>query len=202
MSEEFTCGDFVTRKIIGLVGQDPASMSPVSRGVLAQLRSALGKEPATVPAVWGVTLDGIPDDLSAKRRRHVETAVHLALTQFAMHQQGRSRPMHTDQQTFGAAVRRLADSSGGEQGPHETPVYKRFTALAQATTLAGLEAHSRGLISQLRSHEIPFDYGRYADDLYWFQSGKKRDVQRRWGRDFHRLTHSTTTDNTPEGDQA
>ena len=201
MSKEFTCKGFVTFKISRLIGQDPANMSPAARAQLAQLRGAIGKEPATAPAVWGLTLNGIPDDLSEKRRCRVETAIHLALTQFAMHQQGRSRPMHTDQQTFGAAVRRLADSSGGEQGPHETPVYKRFTALAQSSTLAALEAHSRGLISQLRSHEIPFDYGRYADDLYRFLAGHQRDVQRRWGRDFHRLPLSTT-DNTPEGAHA
>ncbi|MDO5066005.1 MAG: type I-E CRISPR-associated protein Cse2/CasB [Propionibacteriaceae bacterium] len=201
MSEKFTCGGFVTSKIFRLIGQDPATMSPAARGLLAQLRGALGKEPATVPAIWGVTLDGIPDDLSAKRRSHTEMAIHLALTQFAMHQQGRSRSMHS-KQPFGVAVRRLADSSSGSQDVHETPVYKRFTALAQATTLAGLEAHSRGIISQLRSHEIPFDYGRYADDLYWFLTGHQRDVQRRWGRDFHRLTLSPTTDNTPEGDLA
>lgn len=202
MSEEFTCGRFVTSQIFRLIGKDPTAMSPAARGLLAQLRGAIGKDPATVPAVWGVTLDGIPDDLSEKRRSWAETAVHLALTQFAMHQQGRSRPMHTHEQSFGSAVRRLADVSSGDQGPHETPVYKRFTALAQATTLAGLEAHSRGLISQLRSHEIPFDYGRYANDLYWFQAGQQRDVQRRWGRDFHRLTLSNPNDTTPEGEQA
>ncbi|RRD03577.1 type I-E CRISPR-associated protein Cse2/CasB [Arachnia propionica] len=201
MNEEFTCGRFVTSQIFRLIGQDPTSMSPAARGLLAQLRSALGKEPAAVPTVWGVTLDGIPDSLPEKRRNHVETAVHLALTQFAMHQQGRTRPMHS-KQPFGVAVRQLADNISGELGPHETPVYKRFTALAQSSTLAALEAHSRGLISQLRSHEIPFDYGRYADDLYWFQVGHQRDVQRRWGRDFHRLTLAPTTNNTPEGEQA
>lgn len=202
MSEEFTCGRFVTSQIFRLIGKDPAAMSPAARGMLAKLRGASGASPATVPAVWSVTLDGIPDDLSEKRRGWVETAVHLALTQFAMHQQGRGRSMHTRDQTFGAAVRKLTDLTAGEQGPHETPVYRRFTALAQSTTLAGLEAHSRSLISQLRSREIPFDYGRYADDLYWFQAGHQRDVQRRWGRDFHRLPSPSTTEANLEGAQA
>lgn len=199
MSNEFSCRRFVTSKIFLLIGPDPATMSPASRAQLAQLRGAIGKEPATVPAVWGLTLNGIPDDLSTKRRHHVETAVHLALTQFAMHQQGRTRPMHSEQ-PFGAAVRQLAERISQEV--HDTPIYKRFTALAQATTLTGLEAHSRGLISQLRSHEIPFDYGRYADDLFWFQTGRQRDVQRRWGRDFHRLTLSNPNDTNPEGADA
>lgn len=202
MNEEFTCGRFVTSQIFRLIGKDPTAMSPAARGLLAQLRGAIGKDPATVPAVWGVTLDGIPDDLSEKRRGWTETAIHLALTQFAMHQQGRSRPMHNREQSLGSAVRKLADVSRGDQGPHETPVYKRFTTLAQTSTLAGLEAHSRGIISQLRSHEIPFDYGRYADDIFQFQAGRQRDVQRRWGRDFHRLTLSNPNDTNPEGAQA
>lgn len=185
MSSDFRIGDFVIRRIHHLLGADPANPSPASRALMAQLRQAASSEPGTAPSVWGVTLEGLPD-LPPGRRERTEQAIHIALTQFAEHQQSRQRSMHDAKQPFGRAVRRLA-SAQNPDAPHETPVYRRFTAMSTATTLPGLLAHSRGLITQLRSHEIPFNYGRYAEDLYWFLSPQgAREVHRQWGRDFHR----------------
>lgn len=198
MSSDFRIGDYVTRRIHQLLGADPAHPSPVSRALLAQLRQAVSSEPGTAPSVWAITLEGLPD-LPPGRRERTEQAIHLALTQFAEHQQSRQRSMHDPKQSFGRAVRRLASIQNADN-PHETPVYRRFTAMSTATTLPGLLAHSRGLITQLRSHEIPFNYGRYAEDLYWFLSPHgARDVHRQWGRDFHKLA-TPETDNKPEGE--
>ena len=194
MNDEFTCGAFVASRIYQLGGADPSRMSPMARGLLAQLRSASAQQPGTAPAVWSITLDGLPDDVPEVRRKRIETAVHVALTQYAVHQQGRPSPMHNPKQPFGQAVRQLAFLTAGTGDVHETPIYKRFTAMAQARTLTGLLAHSRGIITQLRGKDIPFDYSRYADDLYWFLvPGKASDVHRRWGRDFHRMNTTETT---------
>lgn len=192
MSNEFRVGSFVTRRINQMIGSDPSRLSPNSRAVLAQLRQAVGAEPGTAPAVWAVTLEGIPSDLPRSQRERAEQAVHTALTQFAVHQQSRSRSMHDPKQPFGRAIRRLA-SIANQAEPYESPVYRRFTAMSMATSLPSLLAHSRGLITQLRTHEIGFDYGRYADDLYWFLNPVgARDVHRRWGRDFHHLSTETS----------
>lgn len=197
MSSDFRISDYVTHRIHQLVGRDPANPSPTARAMLAQLRQAANAQPGTAPSVWAITLEGIPE-LPAGRRDRTEQAIHVALTQFAEHQQSRQRSMHDAQQPFGRAVRKLASAQNSE-APHETPVYRRFTAMATTTTLAGLLAHSRGLITQLRSHEIPFNYGRYAEDLYWFLNPNgAREVHRRWGRDFHHLTTNHT--NSPEGE--
>lgn len=204
MSRDFRCGDFVSSRIYQLGGADPGRMNPMARGVLAQLRTAASAEPGTAPAVWSITLDGLPDDVPEAQRERIEAAVHVALTQYAIHQQGKATPMHQKGQPFGLAVRKLASLGVGDKDVHETPVYSRFMAMAQATTLPGLLAHSRGLISQLRSHDIPFDYGTYANDIYWFLTpGFAADVHRRWGRDFHRLTSDPHTPTiTTEGEQA
>lgn len=191
---EFRCGRYVSARIHHLLGNDPSNLSPSARAVLAQLRQAAAQEPGTAAGVWPFTVEGIPDDLLAEQYQRAEQAIHIALTHFAVHQQARGTSMHDGRQPFGRAVRRLADSQKGDGEPHETPVYQRFAAMAQTTTLPGLLAHARSIITQLRAQEIPFDYGRFADDLYWFQTpGGARDVQRRWGRDFHRLTTTEST---------
>lgn len=61
--------------------------------------------------------------------------------------------------------------------------------MSMAKDMVGLVTHARGIISQLRTHDIAFNYGQYARDLYLFQvPGFSVDVQRRWGRNFHYLT--------------
>lgn len=202
MSEEsFDCGWFVTQRIAQLLGKDPGNLSSVSRALLAQLRQAENKEPGTVPGVWAITAEGIPDDLPRSTLERAEQAIHIALTQFAVHQQSRSSSMHTPNRSFGRAVRALAQISNADE-PYESPVYRRFTAMSTATSLAGLLAHSRGIITQLRSAEIGFDYGGYAKDLYHFQiPAYAGAVRRRWGREFHRLPAiaETMTDNENQG---
>ncbi|GAA4901683.1 hypothetical protein GCM10025789_20370 [Tessaracoccus lubricantis] len=191
--EKFDLARFVNSRIYRLVGSQPGQLSPTGRALLAQLRQAANAEPGTVPAVWTITTEGLPDYLGEVLYRRTETAVHVALTQFALHQQSRRSVMHSTRQRFGTAVRRLANKQAGhDQDPHETPVYRRFSAMLNSTTLPALLAHSRGIIPQLRDEEIPFDYGAYAQDIFWFLTpGRATEVRRRWGRDFHRNTADT-----------
>jgi len=194
IESEFSCGAYVRSRISRLLGSDPATLRPTARAALAQLRQAATSAPGTAPGVWPYTAEGIPSAMSESRYQQVEQAIHIALTQFAVHQQARGQSMHDSRQSFGRAVRKLADIQAGTGEPHETPVYQRFTAMAQTTSVTALVTHARGIITQLRTQEIPFDYGRYADDLYLFQiPGRARDVQRHWGRDFHRLSTATVS---------
>ncbi|NLE60630.1 MAG: type I-E CRISPR-associated protein Cse2/CasB [Planctomycetes bacterium] len=198
------CGQFVAQRIRYLVGDNPSHLRPTSRAMLAQLRQAAGQEPGTVPSVWPITTEGLPEYREPTATR-AETAIHIALTQFAIHQQAKSSSMHDPATPFGRAVRRLANLSSSDGEPQESPVYARFTALSSTTSVPGILAHSRGIITQLRSHDIGFDYARYADDLYWLQvPGAAGRVHRRWGRDFHRLfvPHPTLDNTSIEGASA
>lgn len=201
MSDDFRCGTFVVHRIHQLTGSLPGRLTPWARGMLAQLRQAAPQKPGTAPAIWPLTAEGLPD-LRPDQQRFVETAIHVALTEFAIHQQARPSSMHNPRQPFGLAVRRLAESDGREGDPYETPVYRRFTAMLTATHIDGLLAHSRGLVTQMRGADIAFDYGGYADALYWFQKpGHAAAVRRQWGRDFHRLGADTTNHiDTPVAD--
>lgn len=179
------CGRFVTSRIHELA-QNPDRLSPTGRAALADLRRGVGKVPGSVPQIWQFTLNDPerPDGLSGERE---EAAVHVALTHWAMHQQSKTRPMHTDSRTFGAALRLLA-STQNRKDPQKAPVYRRMMALASSRALTGITTHARGLIGQLRATGIGFDYGRWADDLYWIQvPGRMPAVQRHWGQDFFRL---------------
>lgn len=217
MTSEFSIAAFVRGRIRELLRGGPDALTPSGRAALAHLRRAVTEPPGTVPAIWPITSEGLPDvqvvpgsavprskaPRSEQDLDRIEEAVHLALTQFAAHQQSQPVSMHDDAEPFGRAIRRLAvtQAPSGENSwdaVYETPAYRRFTALALARDHNAFLAHSRGLISQLRANSIPFDYGAFAEDIYWLTSPRGADhVRQRWGRDFTRpLREATDTDTT------
>lgn len=177
-------GAFVGRKIRELSGGNNES---ATRAMLARLRRGIGKSPGSMPELWGVTLDGLPEPLLGRGDRPTpgEWAVHTALTLFALHQQGNDLNQCVSKEgvALGAAVRRLVNDEDDE-----ARIKRRFDAAATADSLEEFCYHLRGLIQLLKTEDIPLDYPTLAMDLYRFQFPDVRDsVRLRWGQDFYRL---------------
>lgn len=161
---------------------------------VAQLRHSVTKEPGSVPAIWELTVDGLPGRIYGDEPTYEERAAHAAMTLYAVHQQSRDQPMHQSGVGFGQAARRLA-ARDGNRGDDEKPVRRRFNAAATATTLAEALHHLRGLVGQLRQAKIPLDYAMFADDLFIYQFPDGADtVRRRWGRQYYAFQPKSTDD--------
>lgn len=189
----------VGKRVSSLQSQYLAGASS-ARAVAAHLRAAVHRPPGSVPAIWATTTvfeddRGLPD---APTRE--ETAVHLALCLWAIHQQSRGTPMHVAGRKLAASV---ADLSRRNQGDLNTdPVRRRFDAVVTATGLEEMVHHLRGLITQLRSAGLPIDYGSLAEDLRDLQLPDGRDrVIRRWARQYHRTALPGEADNTKENQE-
>jgi CRISPR system Cascade subunit CasB len=195
-------GDHVARTISGLqqrLLRDAPHPEAVS--ALARLRRGLGRDPGCdytlerylqVPAHL---LGYLPADDS--QAADSEYAVHDAVTLYALHQQSRRERMHADGQGLGGALARLVRKSESPDG-----VRRRFAALGTATTYPESIYHLRSLITMLREHQIPLDYGLLADDLKTLRrpDGHTR-MQSIWGREFFRsgqATDESTTDQPEE----
>lgn len=125
-----------------------------------------------------------------------EKAVHLALTLYAAHQQGKGGvSMNKSGPSLGAAVGALHAGYGSEQA-----VKRRFDQVATATGWTELTHHARGIIQLLKAKDIPLDYPLLAHDLYVFQlpEGAGR-VRLRWGEDFYRIQHNNRKDSAEKG---
>ncbi|SDB89690.1 CRISPR system Cascade subunit CasB [Raineyella antarctica] len=192
-------GNYVKGIIYRLVPSGGGQLNPRSRAQLAQLRRGVGKEPGSVPEIWDLTLDGLDGAGQGQAATPEENAVHIALTMFSVHQQAKPMLMHTST-PFGQAVRRLASTlESSSEDVHEGPVYRRFTQLATAASLDELTHHARALVTQMRSADVGFDYGRFADDLVAFQDPRRvSEVQRRWARDFHHLRSNGSAPSTDQ----
>lgn len=174
--------------------------------ILARLRRGIGRRPEAAPELWPYTLQGIADPAtSGDQVTNQELAAFLAFTFYGLHQQSRPIGMHKGGVRLGTALGSLRAKfqSKGSAAPLDA----RFQALCTATDLDEATIHLRGLISLLRTHSLPMDYGRFAGDLVRLQDPERHDdVCLRWGRDFYYRksddTDDETTDNNEQRDQA
>ena len=167
------------------------------RAELAKLRRGIGHAPGELPELWGSFLLEMPEEFqSSSGPSAAEWAVYLALTLYAVHQQGNDRPMNCPGSTLGRAVRQLAErNTATEQDWTEASVLRRFNALATAEEITEISHHLRGMIQLLRAAKdggIPLDYPQLAADLYELQCTDPRypqipaNVRLRWGQDLYR----------------
>ena len=245
----------VTR-VIGKLQAGYQQDAPWAVASVARLRREAGREAHTSPTAWGLdhleTLaelregrrkaeqeargSGTPDPAflasgayltRETRELREDTAVHLAVTLWALHQQSlRDDPMHRPGWTLGRSVRRLGlgrtgtrdastpkDDGGTESpgGPKDATggaasedvaetVRQRFVRVGGASDAEVLAIRLRELVLLLRGARIPLDYVLLADQLFRWQDENQRDtVRRAWGRDFHRRyrTAGTTPGQSP-----
>lgn len=155
------------------------------KAMLANLRRGAGKTPGELPEIWGVFLNSIPEDLLSRNGEPTkgEWAIYIALTMFALHQQGNSGSVHEDGISVGKAAAKLMNDRSDDERER---VLRRFGPAVTANDMYELSHYMRCLIELMRSKNIRLDYVMLAKDIfdYQFSEGKKK-VQLRWGQDFY-----------------
>ena len=197
--------DYVAGQLSGLWSLP----KPQRRARLAELRRGVGHQPGDLPALWGSFLQELPKELwgretaagECREPSEAEWAVYLALTLYALHQQGEENiSMNEKGCTLGRAVRLLAqNSAAAAQDWTESSVLRRFNALATADSMPEVSHHLRGMIQLLRREGIPLDYPQLAEDLYQYQFvDGAPNVRLRWGRDLYASPTEKTKENEKE----
>ena len=118
------------------------------KAVLANLRRGIGRAPGEMPALWGAFLQDMPEEFQSKTGKpsREEWAIYLALTLYAMHQQGHDLSednMNRKGESLGRAIRRLV---GPGEDETESSVLKRFNRLATAVDMREISQHLRGIV--------------------------------------------------------
>lgn len=153
------------------------------RGMLANLRHGIGKEPGELPELWGAVFDGIPEELiGTKAPSDAEWAIYTAVTLYAMHQQGNEECVHTDAVSIGKAAAELVKSDDDTER-----ILNRMKLIATAVTPSDLAYHLRGIIQLLKGETVKLDYAELAAELYLFRfPDNANSIRIQWGRDFYR----------------
>ncbi|MDD5946251.1 MAG: type I-E CRISPR-associated protein Cse2/CasB [Oscillospiraceae bacterium] len=155
------------------------------RAQLARLRRGVGKAPGELPELWGVFLNDIDENLLSQNGipTHAEWAIYLALTLFALHQQGNGESVNQKDRSLGRATADLMDGQYTDEVRER--VMRRFAPVVTAADMPELSHHLRSLVQLLKAKGIGLDYAKLATDLYDFQFDSSRQkVQLRWGQDF------------------
>ena len=184
MSVRSEVGRFTMMKVRRLLSDVSSSTSKAS---LAIMRRGIGRSPGEIPELWGDFLLDMPDVMLGNGREisRAEWATYIALTCFALHQQGRSGndPMHVEGISLGKAANRLIKKEDDRER-----ISRRFYPVAMSENMKDMSSRLRGLITLFRSEGIPLDYGKLAMDLYDYQLPEYREsVRLRWGEDFCRI---------------
>ncbi|AEB44346.1 MULTISPECIES: type I-E CRISPR-associated protein Cse2/CasB [Micromonospora] len=188
-------GEHVARTIGRLQARVLSTVpQPEAVSALARLRRGIGRTPG-----FDFSLERyvqVPEHLLGRRPADdteptdAEQAAHDAVTLYALHQQSRRERMHADGRGLGQAMAELVRRSTGPDG-----VRRRFAALGTASTYHESIYHLRSLITMLREHQIPLDYGLLADDLQTLRiPGRRPTIQAIWGREFFRSRPSADAD--------
>ena len=193
---------FIKQQII-LLDRD----TPWSKAMLAKLRRAAGKTPGLFPDIWEVSLpvDILEENPKNKNNERAEKAVHVALTLYALHKQGkREKSMNYSEQdekgndkgySFGKATAQLIRNDVDRK----ESIIRRFNAAATSTDIVELSWHSRGIVQFLKDDDITMSYPRFAEDLYIYQiPGQSDSVRLKWGEDFYRVLNYMGKDDTKE----
>lgn len=163
--------------------------NPETTKILAKLRRGVGKSIDDSPETWEYVISVMPSELLDNSKNgaiptEAESAVYVALTLYALHQQSKSQNMNQSGVSFGEAVRKLM------MPDNKDSITRRFNAIITASDSTELAYHARGLIQLMRSSDSPIgmDYPMFAKDLYNYQfpDGKKRVILR-WGQNFYKV---------------
>lgn len=183
---------FINKKIAQLEAQKDTGGG---KAMLANLRRGVGKRPGDIPEIWGVFLEEIPE--KDTRRTDVsreEWACYIALTLYALHQQGQDKSMHVSEQPLGMALKKLAMKMGDDNA--EERVMRRLNSLTQTKDIEAIAYQLRGIIYLLKGEQIGLDYGTMVRDLYLLQfPDAASSVHLNWGRDFYKPNKSENDDN-------
>ena len=167
------------------------------RAELAKLRRGIGHVPGELPELWGSFLLEMPESFQGRSAPSAaEWAVYLALTLYALHQQGEENvSMNEKGCTLGRAVRLLAqNSAAAAQDWTESSVLRRFNALATADSMPEVSHYLREMVQLFRGNEpkLKLDYPRLAVELYRFQfPDQAANVRLQWGRDLYQMNADT-----------
>lgn len=153
---------------------------------LAELRRGVDHIPGNLAKPTGIVLKTIPEEFYGKGNNpsYEEWAVYIALTLFAVHQQGNDPAnsiMHHQGQTLGKAIALLGYGENDKER-----IIKKVTALISSSDIRELSYYLKTFIYLLRNKNISLDYVSLTDDLYKFQiSGYSDSIRLKWGRDFY-----------------
>lgn len=152
-------------------------------GNLAVIRNSIGKNYGEATEVWPILFPLIPQEfLGTGSLNYEEKALLVTLQVYSISQQGSNKMMNDQSNSIGNTLNRIRDEKS-------TSLDRRFNAMLTATTFDEFTYHLRQIIKLGKSkNALSANFPALAEDLFWYQNGRSKQVCLKWARDYYRPT--------------
>lgn len=152
-------------------------------GNLAVIRNSIGKNYGEATEVWPILFPLIPQEfLGTGSLNYEEKALLVTLQVYSISQQGSNKMMNDQSNSIGNTLNRIRDKKS-------TSLDRRFNAMLTATTFDEFTYHLRQIIKLGKSkNALSANFPALAEDLFWYQNGRSKQVCLKWARDYYRPT--------------
>ncbi|HOQ62902.1 MAG TPA: type I-E CRISPR-associated protein Cse2/CasB [Clostridia bacterium] len=178
----------VTNRIVHKL--DQSLETPSGKAMLANLRNSIGKPLTESIAIWPLLFDHLPEEFLSRgpALSKKEIAILSTLQLYALYRQGKKAPVSQGAKeekppNIGRSLNAL------RTGDNTVSTDRRFNALVTAATYDEFSHHLRQMINLLKSKtsgETDIDFGKLAQDLYGFLTGKDESIRLNWARAYYR----------------
>lgn len=183
----------VAERIIGRLENAEKGGENIS-GILAGLRKSVGREPADAADVWSFLLPYFPEKFLSQGSKYngqnsqmftpQENSILTALQLYALSRQGSVRNVINDSGYKYNIGRSL--SEGRKFQSDSKALDKRFNAMTVSENFETMVYRLRQLFKLVKSQTVmTVNFGRLAEDLFWYQAGKSDEIRFRWAEGYY-----------------
>ena len=160
------------------------------KGNLAIIRNSAGKDYEAVTEVWPILFPLIPQEfLGTGSLTYKEKALLITLQLYAIGQQGSDKMLNDESgNSMGSSLHNIRDDKS-------TSLDKRFNTMLTATTFDEFTYHLRQIFKLGKSkNAFSADFPALAEDLFWYQNGRSKQICLKWARDYYRPVFADEND--------
>lgn len=167
------------RKVLGYLNS-PQEQNNLA-GNLASIRNSIGKNYEEATEVWPIIFPIIPQEyLGNGPLNYEEKALLVTLQLYALGQQGSYKMESDESNSIGSSLRRIRNEKS-------TSLDRRFNTMLTATTFDEFTYHLRQIFKLGKpNHAFSVNFPALAQDLFWYQNGRDKQIILKWARDYYR----------------
>ena len=150
-------------------------------GNLAAIRNSIGRPYEDAMEVWPILFPIIPQEyLGTGLLNFEEKALLVTLQLYAIGQQGSNKISINESNSFGTSLQRVRNEKSSS-------LDRRFNTMLTSTTFDEFVYHLRQIFKLGKSNSsFAVNYPALAEDLFWYQNGRDKQISLKWARDYYR----------------
>lgn len=173
-------------------------LTGTGKSYMADLRDSVGKSLSEATNVWPILFSYLPEEFLGRESAATfeETAILDTLQIYSMCMQGMNKDVSVEQEhkSMGSSLKVGRDINDS------TALDRRFNAMITSDTIEEFTNHLRHIVKIVMSkYPMSINFPELANDLYWFQMGKNKEVCLRWAKDYY-YNPIKSDDNTEESE--